>query len=218
MGMARRQLGKTRMNEMSSRSHTIFKLIIESKKIGDSRASTRVSNLNFVDLAGSEMTAGTANRMQEGKHINKSLLTLSVIIKRLSEEKPDVSVKQYLPYRDSKLTRILQPSLSGNARISVICTISPARECIREMHSTLKFASRAKKVKTNATIDELEDEKILLTVYKSDIRALKDRLAIIRNGTDMRPSIYRSEITEIKNSCDNKIEDVELIRQVSIVL
>jgi centromeric protein E len=108
-GEAHRHVGSTDMNEKSSRAHTLFKLIIESKKrCDDGREPVRFSTLNLVDLAGSEnakMTNSKGERAKEAKYINQSLLTLSSIIHRLSEEKPNSTKKQHLPYRDSKLTR-----------------------------------------------------------------------------------------------------------------
>ncbi len=104
-----------------------------------------MSTLSLVDLAGSEnakMTNSKGDRAREAKFINQSLLTLSTIIQRLSEDKP--GRKQHMPYRDSKLTRLLQPSLDGSAQIAIICTVSPALRCSEETHNTLKFAGRAK--------------------------------------------------------------------------
>jgi centromeric protein E len=194
-GEAHRHVGTTDMNEKSSRAHTLFKLIIESKKRGDDAdAPVRVSNLNLVDLAGSEnakMTNSVGERAREAKYINQSLLTLSLIIQRLSEEKPGAKGKQYLPYRDSKLTRLLQQSLSGNAQIAVICTVSPTLRCVDESHNTLKFAARAKKIKTSATINELIDDKTLLRAYKMEIHLLKVRLAAMEGqprDNSLRPS------------------------------
>jgi centromeric protein E len=116
-------------------------MIIESKdRNGGPKAPIRQSTLNLIDLAGSEnskMTGSTGVREQEGKFINQSLLALSTIIQRLSEAKT-----QHLPFRDSKLTRILQEPLSGNAVIAIICTVSPALRCCDETHNTLKFATR----------------------------------------------------------------------------
>lgn len=112
-GEAHRHVGSTDMNEKSSRAHTLFRLIVESKERGTaaggkSKSGIRVSTLNLIDLAGSEnakmANTGRNERGREGKYINQSLLALSTIIQRLSEEKAG-GAKQHLPYRDSKLTR-----------------------------------------------------------------------------------------------------------------
>lgn len=108
-----------RVGVRSSRSHTIFRITIESREVGktDEESAVQVSNLNLVDLAGSER----ANQTKE--HINKSLLALGNVIRILSGEAGAVT---YVNYRDSKLTRILSASLGGNAVTSIICTITPA--------------------------------------------------------------------------------------------
>lgn len=186
-GDAHRHVGNTDMNEKSSRAHTLLKIIVESKKRCDSMdIPVQVSVLNLVDLAGSEnakMTNSTGDRAREAKCINQSLLTLSVIIQRLSNEKSGASFKQYLPYRDSKLTRLLQSSLSGKAQIAIICAISPTLKCVDESHNTLKFAARAKTIKTRAHINESLDDKTLLRAYKNEIYSLKARLAAVERNT-----------------------------------
>ncbi|MBD4018238.1 hypothetical protein GUI04_04225, partial [Xanthomonas citri pv. citri] len=124
---AQRKIGETSMNEMSSRSHQILRLTIESSpsefaRIGS--ASSLTASVNFVDLAGSErasQTLSAGTRLKEGGHINRSLLTLGTVIRKLSKSR-----NGHVPYRDSKLTRILQNALGGNARTAIVCTLSPA--------------------------------------------------------------------------------------------
>jgi len=216
-GEKRRHIGQTSANKESSRSHSVFRLTVESRQRvarkssngqlasdvassgGDSIASSvfapgpscgpvRVSTLSLIDLAGSESiknTGSTGTRKKEGQYINKSLLTLGHVVWKLAE----LSTKKseggsisnnldttHIPYRDSKLTRILQPSLSGNAKICLICNISPLSKHLEESHNTLKFANRAKRIKQNATITELVDEKTLLTNYREEIDDLKRQL------------------------------------------
>ena len=189
-GEAHRHVGITDMNEKSSRAHTILKIIVESKKRGEAAdVPVRVSVLNLVDLAGSEnakMTNSTGERAREAKCINQSLLTLSLIIQRLSKDKSGSVHTQYLPYRDSKLTRLLQPSLSGLAKICIICTVSPTLRCVEESLNTLKFAARAKTIKTRATINDSMDDKTLLMAYKNEIHSLKARLAAVENQSLLR--------------------------------
>jgi hypothetical protein len=187
-GESYRHIGSTDMNEKSSRAHTLCRVIIESKdRAGSSSTSPiRVSTLNLVDLAGSESAKHTnskGERLREAKYINQSLLTLSTIIHRLSEDRSlhntksgNATNKQHLPYRDSKLTRLLESSLDGNARISIICTISPSTRCVEETHNTLKFASRAKLIKLAAKINESLDAKTLLRVYREEIDLLRSKL------------------------------------------
>ncbi|KAJ1342115.1 hypothetical protein BSLG_003338 [Batrachochytrium salamandrivorans] len=116
-GESNRSVGATNFNSHSSRSHTIFTLTIESRKRSDS--ASRVTSPSLIDLAGSEKATDDLERRKEGAYINKSLLALGNVICRITEE-----TSGHIPYRDSKLTRILQSSLSGHSRISVIATLS----------------------------------------------------------------------------------------------
>jgi len=155
-GEAHRHVASTDYNLISSRSHTVFRMIVESNNINDEKRTVRVSALTLIDLAGSEkVQSNDILRRREGAHINKSLLTLGTIISKLSEKKKGQNIG-HLPYRDSKLTRILEPSLSGNSRIVVIATATPTASCFDETNSTFKFASRAKKI-TNKILKVVED-------------------------------------------------------------
>ena len=118
------------------------------------------------------LTGSTGDRKREGQYINKSLMALGQVIYKLSEQE-----KSHIPYRDSKLTRLLQPSLSGNAQIVSICNISPSVSHLEESHNTLKFAMRAKKVQQRVVLNEVLDESTLLQVYKEEIEDLKLQLA-----------------------------------------
>ncbi|KAM9956047.1 hypothetical protein ACTFIW_002259 [Dictyostelium discoideum] len=172
-GEERRHIGSTMMNDSSSRSHTIFRMQIQStcKQNG----TIQMSTLTLVDLAGSERVSSTGAegvRLKEGTHINKSLMTLSKVISKLSEEK----TQQHVPYRDSKLTRILQPSLGGNSKTAILCTITPATTHQEESISTLQFAKRAKRVKTNYKINQVADANTMLKKYESEILELQNQL------------------------------------------
>ena len=150
VGEAVRHTGATDANKRSSRSHTIFRMVLESRPragatitSNNKGSQVRTSTLFLTDLAGSEsvkLTNAKGQRRKEGAYINKSLLTLGKIITALSEKRKDSLI--HLPYRDSKLTRILQTSLGGNARVAVVCTITPAVSCFDETVNTLKFAER----------------------------------------------------------------------------
>ncbi|KAH7372578.1 hypothetical protein KP509_17G011100 [Ceratopteris richardii] len=182
-GEAHRHVGQTNMNIYSSRSHTIFRMVIESKDKNElltgacSSDAVRVSVLNLVDLAGSERVAKTGAggvRLKEGTHINKSLMTLGNVIKKLS----DGAARQggHIPYRDSKLTRILQPALGGNAKTAIICTIAPDEIHIDETRGTLLFASRAKRVTTCAQVNEIITDAALLKRQQKEIEDLRRKL------------------------------------------
>ncbi|EST10124.1 Kinesin, motor domain protein [Kalmanozyma brasiliensis GHG001] len=189
-GQEERHVGATDWNERSSRSHCVFTLTIESHprtSSPDTGKEVRISQLNLIDLAGSERAASQAERRKEGAFINKSLLTLGTVIGKLAES-PEAS--DHIPYRDSKLTRILQTSLSGNARIAVICTLSPDAEHAGETLSTLKFGRRCKMVVTTARKGTSMDDKALLQRYRRELDALRAKL----EGTTSTDSLPSSNV------------------------
>ncbi|KAF3702525.1 Centromere-associated protein E Centromere protein E [Channa argus] len=185
-GEKNRHYGKTKMNQRSSRSHTIFRMILESRERSDPASGENadgaiiVSHLNLVDLAGSErasQTGAEGTRFKEGCNINRSLFTLGQVIKKVTDE----SLKGFTNYRDSKLTRILQNSLGGNAKTVIICTITPVT--LDETLSTLQFASTAKKMKNDPHVTEVSDDGALLKRYRNEIVDLKRRLHEVSSVT-----------------------------------
>ncbi|XP_042430207.1 kinesin-like protein KIN-7K, chloroplastic [Zingiber officinale] len=153
--------------------------MIESSAHGEEYDGVMYSQLNLIDLAGSESskTETTGIRRKEGSYINKSLLTLGTVIGKLSEGKAC-----HIPYRDSKLTRLLQSSLSGHGHVSLICTVTPASSNLEETHNTLKFASRAKRVEIYASRNRIIDEKSLIKKYQKEISCLKQELEQLKKG------------------------------------
>ncbi|KAK9096088.1 hypothetical protein Sjap_021585 [Stephania japonica] len=119
----------------------------------------------------------TGLRRKEGSYINKSLLTLGTVISKLTDGK-----STHIPYRDSKLTRLLQSSLSGHGRVSLICTVTPASSNSEETHNTLKFAHRSKHVEIKASQNKILDEKSLIKKYQKEISSLKQELEQLRQG------------------------------------
>ncbi|GIL95335.1 hypothetical protein Vretimale_1382 [Volvox reticuliferus] len=204
-GEANRHIGSTKMNEKSSRSHTIFRMVVESRAVdaeSDDAGAVLVSALSLVDLAGSERVAKTGAegiRMKEGTAINKSLLTLGNVINKLSEGA--LATGGHIPYRDSKLTRILQPSLGGNAKTAIICAMTPAWCHREESHITLRFACRAKSVVNNAIVNEVLSDAAVLKRQAKEIEELKRQLAAGNGGcknadeqiNGLRAQLLRSE-------------------------
>ncbi|XP_047324948.1 kinesin-like protein KIN-7E [Impatiens glandulifera] len=174
---AQRKIGETSLNETSSRSHQIIRLTIESSArefIGKDKSTTLVACVNFVDLAGSERASqalSVGNRLKEGCHINRSLLTLGTVIRKLSKGR-----NVHINYRDSKLTRILQPSLGGNARTAIICTLCPARSHVEQTRNALLFASCAKEVTTNAQVNVVMSDKALVKHLQKELARLENEL------------------------------------------
>ncbi|CAN4122933.1 unnamed protein product [Withania somnifera] len=174
---AQRKIGETVLNEVSSRSHQILRLTVENtakKIIGIQNSSTLTAAVNFVDLAGSERASQTLSanvRMKEGSHINRSLLTLGTVIRKLSKKG-----NGHIPFRDSKLTRILQNFLGGNARTAIICTMSPAHSHVEQSRNTLLFATCAKNVVTNAKVNVVMSEKALVKQLRKELARLEAEL------------------------------------------
>ena len=173
----------TNMNDMSSRSHTIFRIYIESKARTTEEESLSValqSELNLVDLAGSEcaaLTGAEGSTRREGACINKSLLALSTVIEKLSSVGDrKAGSTAFINFRDSTLTRMLQNALGGNSKTAIVCNVSPAVSNYQQTHSTVMFASRAKKIRNNAKINEVEDDKTELKKCKKEIDELKKLL------------------------------------------
>ncbi|KAI3672691.1 hypothetical protein L6452_38788 [Arctium lappa] len=200
MGEVNRHFGETNMNVRSSRSHTIFRMVIESKGKDSSSNddstlddAIRVSVLNLVDLAGSERIAKTGAggvRLKEGKHINKSLMILGNVINKLSD---GARQRGHIPYRDSKLTRILQPALGGNAKTSIICTVAPEEVHIEETKGTLQFASRAKRITNCVQVNEILTDAALLKRQKIEIEELRKKLEGSHAG------VLEQEILKLRN-------------------
>mmetsp|Transcript_5285 Transcript_5285/g.9374 ORF Transcript_5285/g.9374 Transcript_5285/m.9374 type:complete len:798 (-) Transcript_5285:510-2903(-) len=205
-GASLRATGKTKLNEVSSRSHAILKLILEQCETSFVNAKGseisfeqfesmvradafpegkspeefiqqhfKVGKLNLVDLAGSErvrVSGATGVRLEESRKINRSLSALGNVISALT----DVKSRQHIPYRDSKLTRILEDSLGGNCKTAMIAMVSPATDAFMETLSTLKFANRAKNVRNNAHVNEDVDRNSLLRKYERELKRLRKEL------------------------------------------
>ncbi|KAM7264260.1 hypothetical protein ACFE04_001943 [Oxalis oulophora] len=174
---AQRRIGETSLNEKSSRSHQIIRLTIESSArefIGKENSATLAASVNFVDLAGSERASQASSagvRLKEGCHINRSLLTLGTVIRKLSKGR-----QGHINYRDSKLTRMLQPCLGGNSRTAVVCTLSPARSHVEQTRNTLLFACCAKEVTTKAQVNVVMSDKALVKHLQKELARLESEL------------------------------------------
>ncbi|KAK9053837.1 hypothetical protein SSX86_024912 [Deinandra increscens subsp. villosa] len=196
---AQRKIGETSLNEMSSRSHQIIRLMIESspsESSGIDSGSILTATVNFIDLAGSErasQTLSTGKRLKEGAHINRSLLTLGTVIRKLSKEP-----NGHIPYRDSKLTRILQNSLGGNAKTAIICTLSPAHTHLEQSRNTLLFAVCAKEVRTSAQVNVVMSEKTLVKQLQQQMARLEYELKNMSGSTNESEAIIREKELQIQ--------------------
>ncbi|EGZ16075.1 hypothetical protein PHYSODRAFT_506643 [Phytophthora sojae] len=177
-GVKNRITSETLMNENSSRSHSIFTIRIHSKEHNaPGEDLLRVGQLNLVDLAGSECVgrSGARNaRAREAGTINQSLLTLGRVITALVDNLPHV------PYRDSKLTRLLQESLGGRAKTTIIATLAPCADSLDETLSTLEYAFRAKHIKNKPELNQKMTKAGLLNDFGSEIETLRAALRAAR--------------------------------------
>ncbi|XP_051024424.1 kinesin-like protein KIF3A isoform X2 [Acomys russatus] len=174
LGHKNRSVGATNMNEHSSRSHAIFTITIECSEKGvDGNMHVRMGKLHLVDLAGSERqakTGATGQRLKEATKINLSLSTLGNVISALVDGK-----STHVPYRNSKLTRLLQDSLGGNSKTMMCANIGPADYNYDETISTLRYANRAKNIKNKARINE-DPKDALLRQFQKEIEELRKKL------------------------------------------
>uniref|UniRef100_A0AAY4ER87 Kinesin motor domain-containing protein n=1 Tax=Denticeps clupeoides TaxID=299321 RepID=A0AAY4ER87_9TELE len=189
-GAAKRKTASTLMNAYSSRSHSVFSVTIHMKEVTlDGEELVKMGKLNLVDLAGSEnigRSGAVDKRAREAGNINQSLLTLGRVITALVERRPHV------PYRESKLTRILQDSLGGRTKTSIIATVSPASINLEETLSTLDYASRAKSIMNKPEVNQKLTKRTLIKEYTEEIERLKRDLAAARdkNGVYLTSERY----------------------------
>lgn len=166
-GNKNRTVGYTNMNEHSSRSHAIFLIKIEMCELDSN--TVKVGKLNLIDLAGSERqskTGATAERLKEASKINRALSSLGNVISALAESSP------HIPYRDSKLTRLLQDSLGGNSKTIMIANIGPSEYNYNETLTTLRYASRAKTIQ-NKPVKNEDPQDAKLKEYQEEIERLR---------------------------------------------
>jgi hypothetical protein len=246
-GMKVRQVAATQMNERSSRSHSCFTIKISSKTTiqqqqlqqseGDGgiicqKETNMTSKINLVDLAGSERaskTGATGERLKEGAAINKSLSALGNVINMLADHKSNVKKQQHVPYRDSKLTRLLQESLGGNALTCMIAAISPADDNYEESLSTLQYANRAKSIKNVTKKNEDINEKIIRELRQEieklrqlvesggndEVQQQKQQQAIIDDDDQQQQQQQYHHHQEAMQQMEETIANLERIKQES---
>ncbi|ERE74316.1 kinesin-like protein KIF14-like protein [Cricetulus griseus] len=217
LGNKQRATAATGMNDKSSRSHSVFTLVMTQTKTefveGEEHDHRITSRINLIDLAGSERctTAHTSGeRLKEGVSINKSLLTLGKVISALSDQASGKRV--FIPYRESVLT-LLKESLGGNSKTAMIATISPAASNIEETLSTLRYATQARLIVNIAKVNEDMNAK-LIRELKAEIEKLK---AAQRNNRNIDPERYRlcrQEITSLRMKLHQQERDMAEMQRV----
>ena len=206
-GNKNRHVGATSMNDQSSRSHSLFTVYLEIEEKGENNNSRiKSGKLNLVDLAGSERvgkTNATGQTFDEGKKINLSLTALGSVIDALSQN------RKYVPYKDSKLTRLLADSLGGNTKTVMFANISPASYNYDETLGTLRYASRAKLIKNAPVVNE-DPKDALLRKYEEEIKALKEKLANGGNINDVLEEV--SEESDDGDDAEVEEENKQIVK------
>ena len=205
-GNRNRTQESTGANETSSRSHAILQVSIEYKdKNTGIDLEIKYSKLSLIDLAGSERASATQNRgirLIEGANINRSLLTLGNCINALCDAVSKGIKKPYVPYRDSKLTRLLKDSLGGNARTVMIANISPAINAFDDTYNTLKYANRAKNIKTVVTRNVVNAQ-YHISNYVNIINNLKEEIDQLKQQIISKNNLPTNESLTNNNSLNN---------------
>ena len=196
-GESNRIIAETKLNEKSSRSHTIFKINIEfyMKEKNNNKEKKYNSQLNLVDLAGSENVSKAkceGIRIKEGGNINKSLLALSNVINKLSQNN-----KSFVNYRDSKLTRLLQTSLGGNSKTTIICTMVDDNSHYSETLNTLHFGMKAKNIKTIVKVNEVINDKGKIAMEN---QALRNKIKMLEKLINDKKSLKENNNEENKGN------------------
>uniref|UniRef100_A0AAR2KWY4 Kinesin-like protein n=1 Tax=Pygocentrus nattereri TaxID=42514 RepID=A0AAR2KWY4_PYGNA len=227
LGNSARTVGSTAMNAASSRSHAIFTINLEQRRGGD-KSDAVVSKLHLVDLAGSERqkkTKAEGDRLKEGISINRGLLSLGNVISALGDESKKGT---FVPYRDSKLTRLLQDSLGGNSHTLMIACVSPADSNIEETINTLRYADRARKIK-NKPVLNIDPQAAEMKRLKQQVQELQVMLLHARGGvapTEQNNEKLQSKLEELKQHAACKVdlqkmvetlEDQELKENVEVI-
>ncbi|KMZ64308.1 Kinesin-related protein-like [Zostera marina] len=208
-GSAKRRTAETLLNKQSSRSHSIFSITIHIKECTpEGEEMIKCGKLNLVDLAGSENISRSGardGRAREAGEINKSLLTLGRVINALVEH------SGHVPYRDSKLTRLLRDSLGGKTKTCIIATVSPSIHCLEETLSTLDYAHRAKNIKNKPEVNQKMMKSAMMKDLYYEIERLKQEVFSARekNGIYIPRDRYLQEESE-KKAMVEKIERLEL--------
>ena len=221
-----RTTSSTNMNDVSSRSHAAFVITVEqmttniynNDNIKSNNSDIKVGKLNLIDLAGSErirITGATGLQLEESKKINKSLLCLGNVINALTEKnkrsKNNINSNVHIPYRDSKLTRLLQDSLGGNCKTTMIAMISPSQDSFVESLSTLHFAQRAKKIVNRPIINEDLNNRALIRQYENELKNLRDELEMknkmmLSNELVMKLQEEKEQALQDKNEAIKELE------------
>jgi kinesin family member 4 len=224
-GSSLRVVGGTAMNDQSSRSHAIFTITLEQSNSSSKNNNELIkSKFHLVDLAGSERQSKTKAeglRLKEGININLGLLALGNVISVLGEDNPTNKPK-HVPYRESKLTRLLQDSLGGNSHTLMIACASPADSNCEETLNTLRYADRARKIK-NKPIVNIDPQAAELATLRQQVQNLKAQIFQLTNGAGVGENFNfdvmntnNSDFNQIKDECEKlKLENLKMVSELT---
>ncbi|XP_068792970.1 kinesin-like protein KIF13B isoform X2 [Struthio camelus] len=220
-GNKSRTVAATNMNEESSRSHAVFKIILTHTlyDVHSGTSGEKVGKLSLVDLAGSERatkTGAAGDRLKEGSNINKSLTTLGLVISALADQAAGKNKNKFVPYRDSVLTWLLKDSLGGNSKTAMVATVSPAADNYDETLSTLRYADRAKNIVNHAVVNEDPNARIIREL-REEVEKLREQLtkAEAMKSPELKERLEESEklIQEMTVTWEEKLRKTEEIAQ-----
>eukprot|EP00927_Polykrikos_kofoidii_P001983 TRINITY_DN10764_c2_g1_i1.p1 TRINITY_DN10764_c2_g1~~TRINITY_DN10764_c2_g1_i1.p1 ORF type:complete len:773 (+),score=152.12 TRINITY_DN10764_c2_g1_i1:60-2378(+) len=222
-GTENRSVGSTLMNATSSRAHTVLTIEFKQVTCELGKEQVKISMINLVDLAGSEkagQTGASGDRLKEGCAINKSLTALGNVIEKLAERSASKKKDVLIPYRNSKLTRLLQNALGGSSRTIMVCALSPASSNYEETLSTLRYADRAKKIKNNATVNENPQDRLMRELREENerLKLLFDKgggIEVSSEIVEKKAEIERVEasLQEMQRSFQEKLRDSKIDQQ-----
>uniref|UniRef100_A0A8C4VIB8 Kinesin-like protein n=1 Tax=Gopherus evgoodei TaxID=1825980 RepID=A0A8C4VIB8_9SAUR len=206
----------TDMNASSSRSHAVFQIYLRQQdKTASISQNVRIAKMSLIDLAGSERASATNSkgaRFREGTNINRSLLALGNVINALADPK---SKKQHIPYRNSKLTRLLKDSLGGNCRTIMIAAVSPSSMFYDDTYNTLKYANRAKDIKSSSLQRACLHQKVAIIMLKEKLRSYEEEKTAIpeNHGISVLSNQQQVEIQRFREILKSLFINREEIRK-----
>ncbi|EEY62263.1 kinesin-like protein KIF6 [Phytophthora infestans T30-4] len=208
LGDTNRAVSETAMNLASSRSHCIFTVSLETRRVG-SEVVLR-SKLHLVDLAGSERahkTGAKGQLLREAAYINTSLHYLEMVIVALHEK--NTKGRSHIPYRNSMMTSVLRDSLGGNCKTVMVATVSPEKDQTDESVSTCRFAQRVARVKNDARLNEEVDPAVIIRQLKARVASLEEELAILKGDVNEGAELKDYEMDKLRQKCLNFVNDSE---------
>ncbi|KAL3665129.1 hypothetical protein V7S43_009761 [Phytophthora oleae] len=208
LGDTNRAVSETAMNLASSRSHCIFTVSLETRKVG-SEVVLR-SKLHLVDLAGSERahkTGAKGQLLREAAYINTSLHYLEMVIVALHEK--NTKGRTHIPYRNSMMTSVLRDSLGGNCKTVMVATVSPEKDQTDESVSTCRFAQRVARVKNDARLNEEVDPAVIIRQLKARVATLEEEIAILKGDVNEGAELKDYEMDKLRQKCLDFVNDSE---------